>query len=151
MAPRGAPGPASAESTADRAGRGKVRSRHPRTTRAPLPRSATMTPAPGRTASLGTERPEGRSGLSLAPASHPKTMAGRSLASVTVAAAADLASLARRLRSAGRRHPLLPRAERGSARKTARAPPPTVLIPRTPEKRLPGVRAGERTRPRRGR
>ena len=36
MAPRGAPGPASAESTADRAGRGKVRSRHPRTTRALL-------------------------------------------------------------------------------------------------------------------
>ena len=69
-------------------------------------------------------------------------MAGRSLASVTVAAAADLASLARRLRSAERRHPLLPRAERGSAGKTARAPPPTVPIPRTPEKRLPGARAG---------
>lgn len=60
MAPRGAPGPASPESAADRAGRGKVRSRHFRTTaRSSAPPSATPTPVPGRTASPGTEPPRG--------------------------------------------------------------------------------------------
>lgn len=85
------------------------------------------------------------------PLPSPPTMAGHSLASVTATASTDRASPARRLRSARRRHPLLPRAERDSAGKTARAPPPTGPIPRTPEKRLPGARAGARTRPRGGR
>ena len=152
MAPRGAPGPASPESASDRAGREKVRSRHCRTTaRSSAPRNATPTPVPGRMASAATEPREGRIGLSLAPASQPCDH-GRPLSlSVTATASADRASPARRLRSARRRHPLLPRAERDSAGKTARAPPPTGPIPRAPEKRLPGAREGARTRPRGGR
>ena len=84
------------------------------------------------------------------PLPSPATMAGHSLARVTATASADRASPARRLRSARRRHPLLPRAERDSTGKTARAPPPTGPIPRTPEKRFTWrAGGGEDTTPRR--
>lgn len=69
-------------------------------------------------------------------------MAGRSPPSMTVTGAAERASRVPRLRFLRRGHPPLPRAEWGTAGKTARAPPPTASIPRTPEKRLPGARVG---------
>lgn len=67
------------------------------------------------------------------------TMAGRSLPSVTVTAAALQESPIRRLGSIGRRHPSCP-TRRGQCREDCPGPSPHRPHPPAPEKRLPGSR-----------
>lgn len=142
MAPRGAAGPASPsppQTQLEGERKGVGISGPP--ARSSAPRSATPTPAPGRTTSAAPKPREGRSGLSLAPVSLPCDQ-GRPLSpqhdshggrGPSVSGPASPLS----------RTPATPAAPRGGGR--ARSPPgPSPYHPRpgTPEKRLPGARVG---------
>lgn len=120
---------------------------HPR---APLPQGARprLQPPGERQARHRTPVRAG-AGCHWLPSPSPATMAGRSLPSVTVTAAADRASQVRRLHSPGHRQPLLPRAEGGRAR---RPPGPSPYHPRPRDfgKAVTWRAGGARTRPRGG-
>lgn len=129
MAPRGAAGPASPsppQTQLEGERKGVASLDHPR---APLPQGARprLQPPGERQA---RHRTPGRAGAGChwLPSPSPATMAGRSLPSMTVTAAADRASQVRRLHSPGHRQPLLPRAE-GAEPEDRPGPPPITPVP----------------------